>query len=70
MMVKNKDGSVGWQMCEGTTLSCPAVNPGHGTGSCDNLSDVEAGAANKRARGCHVNGASESESETNNDVKK
>ena len=68
--VQNKDGSVAWQMREGTTLSCPAVNPGHGTGSRDNLSDVEAGAANKRARVYSENWTGESEPGTNNDVKK
>ena len=38
--VKNIDGSVGWQMCEGTTLTCPAVYQGPDTGSCNDLSDI------------------------------
>ena len=56
-------------MCEGTTLSCPAVNHGPDTGSCDNLSDSEAGTANKRVRICSEEWDNESESEHNNDVR-
>ena len=68
--VQYKDGSVGWQMCEGTTLSCPAVNPGHSTGSCDVLSEVEAGVTNKRARVYSENWTGESEPGANYDVMK
>ena len=49
----NKDGTVGWKMCEVTTLACPAVNPGSTcvTRSNDGLSDERGGAmTNKRAR--------------------
>ena len=51
--VVNKDGTVGWKMCEITTLACPLVNPGRMcvTSSNDCLSDERAGAiTNKRAR--------------------
>ena len=51
--VVNKDGTVGWKMCEVTTLACPAVNPGRTcvTRSNDCLSDEKGGAmTNKRAR--------------------
>ena len=67
--VKNIDGSVGWQMCEGTTLTCPAVYQGPDTGSCNDLSDSEAGTPNKRARICSENWDNESGSEYNYDVK-
>ena len=51
--VVNKDGSIGWKLCEFTVLECPAANSGASKvgGGGDSLSDERAGATtNKKQR--------------------
>ena len=48
--VVNKDGSIGWRMCEAVILACPVGSRNTSAVSDMNLSDNKDVIANKRAR--------------------
>ena len=48
--VVNKDGSIGWRMCEAVILACPVGSKNTSAVSNMNLSDNKDVIANKRAR--------------------